>query len=235
LSPPRWVAASVVWFLGRCYVPVITQAAQKLPESGAITNGQLAGFGDLEISETKFLSIAFAPDPEAELDRSADVQVVLGADRVVISSLLSSEMGSFEFDYGTADNLDLSRAQLEPLWGAWRPVLLVGVGVTVALGLMLIWWALAALYAPVAKLIAWLGDRDMTWAGSWRLASAALIPGAVLMAVATILYGSQVLDVFGLGWLEIVHLLVGWVYLLAAPVFAPRLSRGPLKPNPFIS
>ena len=229
------VAASVVWFLGRCYAPIITQAVQKLPTGGAITNGLLTGFDDLEISETKFLSIAFASDPDPALDRSADVQVAFRDDRVVVSSLLSSEMGSFEIEYGTLNNWNLSRAQIEPLWGAWQPVLLVGVGVAVAFCLLLIWWALAIVYTPVAKLVAWLGDRDVTWAGSWRLASAALMPGAVLMAAAIVLYGSQLLDVFGLGWLEIVHLFVGGVYLMAAPMFAPRLTRGLLKPNPFTS
>ena len=227
------VAASVVWFLGRCYVPVITQAAQKLPEAAGITNGFLTGFKELEISETKFLSIAFTADPEAELDRSADVQVAFRDDRWVVSSLLSSELGSLELPYGPDNHWDLSRAQLEPLWGAWRPVLLVGVGFAVILWLLLLWLALAVVYAPAAKLVAWLFDRELTWAGSWRLAAAALLPGAVMVALALWLYGCQILDVFGLGWLEIVHLLVGWVYLLAAPIFAPRLTSEPMKANPF--
>jgi len=229
------VAASVVWFLGHCYAPVITQAAQKLPDAAGITNGQLAGFDALEISETKFLSVAFAPDEEAELDRSADVQIVFRKDRIIVSSLLSSVLGSLELSYAAVNNLDMSRAQLEPLWGAWRPVLLVGVGIAVVLCLMLLWLVLALVYAPAAKLIAWLCDRDLTWAGSWRLAGAALLPGAVLVAAAIVLYGWQVLDVFGLGWLEMVHLLIGWVYLVTAPIFAPRLTAAVVKPNPFVS
>jgi hypothetical protein len=124
---------------------------------------------------------------------------------------------------------------LEPWWGAWRPVVLVAAGLAVVVWLLLVWTVLAWIYAPAAKLVAWFCDRQLTWPGAWRLAGAALLPGAVLMALGLVLYGGQMVDVFGLGYFGTVHFLVGWVYLLAAPVFAPRVSSSQIIRNPFHS
>jgi hypothetical protein len=105
----------------------------------------------------------------------------------------------------------------------------------VAVCLLPLWAVLAWVYAPAAKLIAWFCDRRLTWTGAWRLACAALLPGAVLLALGLVLYGLQMADVFGLGYFGTVHFLVGWVYLLAGPVFAPRLSSISSSRNPFQS
>jgi hypothetical protein len=226
-------AASAVWFLGHCYAPVITQEIQKMPEGAILTNGQLDGLPGVQISGTKLLSIAVATHEDADLDRSADLQIILRSNRLEISSILSSALGSLEFDYNNSSALDLSRSHLEPLWGAWRPIVLVAAGLAVAVGLLLLWAVLAWIYAPAAKLVAWFCDRQLSWPGAWRLACAALLPGAVLPALGLVLYGLQAVDIFGLGYFGTVHFLVGWVYLLAAPVFAPRLSSANISRNPF--
>ena len=226
-------AASAVWFLGHCYAPVITQEIQKMPEGASLANGQLTGLPGVQITETKFLSIAIAADEDAELDQSADLQFALRRNRLDISSILSSALGSLEYGYGNQAALDLSRSHLEPWWGAWRPVVLVAAGLAVAVGLLLLWAVLAWIYAPAAKLVAWFCDRQLSWPGAWRLASAALLPGAALATLGLVLYGLQMVDIFGLGYFGTVHLLVGWVYLLAAPLFAPRLSSASINHNPF--
>jgi len=227
-------AAAAVWFLAHCYAPVLTEEIQKMPEGASLAGGQLAGIPAVQ-SETKFLSIAIAAGEDAEWDQSADLQIVLRKDHVDISSSLSSAFGSLEFGYGNPSALDLSRSHLEPWWGAWRPVVLVAAGLTVAVGLLLLWTVLAWIYAPAAKLIAWFCDRQLSWPGAWRLACAALLPGAVLLALGLILYGLQMVDIFGLGYFGTVHLLAGWIYLLAAPAFAPRSSSANINRNPFLS
>ncbi|MGD0410764.1 MAG: hypothetical protein ABSC18_03610 [Verrucomicrobiota bacterium] len=227
-------AADAVWFLGHCYAPVITEEIQKMPEGASLAGGQLAGIQGVQ-SETKFLSIAVATGEDAELDQSADLQIVLRRDHVDVSSILSSALGSLQFGYGSQAALDLSRSHLEPWWGAWRPVVLVAAGLAVAVCLLLLWAALAWIYAPAAKLSAWFCDRQLTWPGAWRLACAALLPGAALLALGLVLYGLQMTDVFGLGYFGTVHLLVGWIYVLAAPAFAPRFSSANINRNPFQS
>jgi hypothetical protein len=227
--------AAAVWFLGHRYAPVITDEFHKMPVAAGLAGGQLTGLGGVTISESKFLSIAITGNDNAELDQSADVQIALRRDHVEISSILSSALGSLEMDYPRGWTMDLSRPHLEPWWGAWRPVMLVAAGLAVAVWLLPLWWLLALVYAPAAKLMAWFLNRQLTWAGAWRLGCAALLPGAVLLAAGLVLYGGQMVDVFGLGYFGGVHLLVGWVYLLAAPAFAPRSSAQPARRNPFSS
>jgi hypothetical protein len=228
-------AASVVWFLAHCYAPVVTQFIEKLPTAALVTNGQLSGISEAQIAETKFLSLAITGDNADDLDQSADVQLILRKDHLEVSSLFSSALGSLDFDYGTNVVLDLSRTQLEPMWGAWKPVLLAGSGLGTVVGLLLIWAVLAVLYSPAAKLVAWFGDRQMTWTGAWRLASAALMPGAILLTLGIFLYSRRTVDLIGLGYFESVHFLVGWVYVLTSPFFAPRASHSSPQRNPFAS
>jgi hypothetical protein len=226
-------ASAAVWFLGKCCAPVITLEVQKMPEGACLTNGRLAGFPATLASESKFLSITIATDEDADLDQSADLQIALRRDHADISSLLSSALGSVEFSYSGLSGLDLSRSVLDPWWGAWRPVLLAAAGLAVAVALLLVWSALAWICTPAAKLAAWFFDCQLSWPGAWRLACAALLPGAVLLASGVVLYGSEMVDVFVLGYFGIVHFLVGWVFLVAAPAFLPRMSSEKKKSNPF--
>lgn len=226
-------AASLIWFLAHCWCPVITQAVEKLPSSAGVTNGALSGFTAVLNSENRFLSIAFAQQEDADLGQIADLQVTLRGGRVTVSSLLSSALGSLQFDYDKTSTLDLSRSHMEPLWGAWQQVTLAGVGIATIILLLILWWLLATLYTPVAKFIAWFCDRRLSWPQAWRLASAALFPGAMIMAAGILFYGWERVDIFGLAFLVVVHFLAGWVYLVAAPIFTPRQSPLPPKPNPF--
>jgi hypothetical protein len=222
-----------VWFLGHCYAPVVTGEIHRMPKGAALASGQLTGVPDVSIYETKFLSIAITANDNADLDQGADVQIALRRDHVAISSMLSSAIGSVEMGYPRLLSVDLSRTHLEPWWGAWGPIVVVAAGLGMAVALVLLWVALAWVYAPGAKLAAWFFDRQLTWPGAWRLACAALLPGAVLLTAGVVMYGSRMVDVYGLCYFGGVHFLAGWVYLLAAPAFAPRLSAGPARRNPF--
>jgi hypothetical protein len=60
------------------------------------------------------------------------------------------------------------------------------------------------------------------------------MPGALMVAVATVLYGLRGLDLvkfvsaFGL------HVVVGWIYILVSPLFLPRNPEVPVaEKNPF--
>ena len=118
--------------------------------------------------------------------------------------------------------------------GGRQPVVLAGAGMGVVPVLLLLWAVLAAIYAPAAKLVAWFGDRQLSWPGALRLAGAAQMPGAVLLTLGILLYGRQTVDVIGLGYFQTVHFLVSWIYLVVAPFFAPRLSPNRAGRNPFV-
>jgi hypothetical protein len=206
---------------------------EKLPATACVTNGQLSGIDDVQIAESKFLSLAASDDDDAAIDQSADVQIAMRKDNLDVATLVSSALGELEFNYDTNSNMDLSRSHLEPLWGAWQPVFLAGAGMGVVLWLFIIWTVLATIYTPAAKLVAWFGDRQLAWPGAWRLCSAALMPGALLLTLGIVLYAHQTVDLIGLSYFYAVHFLVGWVYALVAPLFAPRAGAQQPGRNPF--
>jgi hypothetical protein len=125
-----------------------------------------------------------------------------------------------------------NRTELEPLWGAWRSALLLGAMAATAIGLLLCWWMLAALYSPLVRLLALYGDRELDWAACWRLSGAALMPGAVLMIAALAIYGFGWMDLVALMFMFGMHWVVGWSYLIAG-LMAARSPGVVRRKNPF--
>src|SRR6185295_13372251 len=70
--------------------------------------------------------------------------------------------------------------------------------------------------------IAYLADRDVNWRGCWRAASAAMLPGALVMGGAVLLYGLRQLPLPGLMLAAALHVVIGWIYLIAAPFKFPK-------------
>jgi hypothetical protein len=228
------VAVSAVWFLHRAYCPILLQAIQKMPETARVADGTLQGVPETLIAESKFLAIAATPRTGGDIGQDADLQIRLRQNDVCAGSVFWPDWG-WEWEYGRGRSLNLARSNLEPWWSAWQPVLLAGVGAAVLLSLLLVWAVLAAVYMAPAKCIAWLADRFLTWGGAWRLASAALLPGALVMAGAVLLYGLSVIDLVGLSFFLVVHLMIGWIYLVGGSCKVTRLFPDESKRNPFIA
>jgi hypothetical protein len=98
---------------------------------------------------------------------------------------------------------------------------------------MLSWASLATVYFLVAWLVGFFANRDLSLPGSWRLAGAALMPGALLLSAAIVLYGWGALDLVRLAISAAVHLVMGWVYLFVSPLSLPRRQAAAAKENPF--
>jgi hypothetical protein len=228
------ISGSAVCFLRGAWAPVILQAIQKMPETAKITGGRLTGMDATLIAETKFLAIAVTPKPSGQIGQSADVQIQFRPSDFRVGSVFRPDWG-WEFDYGPNIALDLGRSNLEPWWGAWHPVLLAGAGVAILAQLFGIWAVLAVFYTVPAKFIAWFADRELSWGGAWRLSSAALFPGALLMGAAIFLYDWQAVDLIGLAFIFVAHMLMGWVYVAGGAWACPRLLPNDLKQNPFVS
>ena len=56
-------------------------------------------------------------------------------------------------------------------------------------GLLLTWALLATLYFFPVWLVAFYTDRDLNFRASWKVAGAALMPGALLLTLGIVLYG----------------------------------------------
>lgn len=224
-------AVSVVWFLHRDWFPIISDSIRQLPPRGELRSGRLDWHGPTptRLAEGQYLAIVVDLDHAGEARSPAHVQVEFGRNDWKFFSLLGYLQGAYPQSW----QLDLDRGELGPWWGAWSPAILAIVAGLVVLILMVTWAGLATLYFLPVWLVGFFADRELSLRGSWRLAGAALMPGALLMCAAVLLYGTGALDIVRLMLAAAVHLVVGWFYLLASPL---RLARQPVagaKENPF--
>lgn len=227
------VAGAVIWLAAASWFPVAERAIDRLPEKASIHNRRLEWLEPVPrdfLAENQFLSIRVELENSFPVDQSADVRVILGSQGIQVQSLL----GYLTIPYPEGWVVSLSRADARAWWGAWRTVLLIGVGLAVMLALFVSWLALACVYAIPVRLLAFYLDRNVGWDGSWRLACATLLPGAVVMASAIALYTARRLDLVGLLFAWLLHVVMAWVYVIYAPTRLARLGALPGRTaNPF--
>jgi hypothetical protein len=225
-------AGSVVWFLHKAWFPTIGEAIHRLPPQGEFRSGKLDWAGDSPacLAEGRFLALVVDLGHAGKVRSPAHLQVEFGRADFKIYSLLGYVRGAYSPGWAVAFN----QTELEPWWGAWAPAILAIVGGLVVVGLMISWACLATLYFLPAWLVGFFANRDLSLGGSWRLAGAALMPGALLMCVAVFLYGCGVLDPVRLAVAGTVHVVIGWVFLFAGPLCRPWYPVVmAVKENPF--
>lgn len=221
-----------VWFLRAAWFPVVREAIQQLPEHGGLLFGELQWDIDTPrtLAEGKFLAIVVDLEGAGSAGRVADLQIELGRKSLKLCSLF----GCLKLPYPQGWVVGLNRTELSPWWDAWQLAMLVGLAALIATSLIVAWSLLAAVYAAPVRLLAFLYDLDAGWLASWRLASAALLPGALFFAAALFLYRVNVADLVRLLFASALHFVVGWIYLLVSPFFLPRISGVPRRDaNPF--
>lgn len=227
-------AGAVTWFVHGAWFSLVNQAVRRLPTQGEIRSGALdwPAAAPVCLAENRFLALVIDPKHAGSIRSPAHVQIEFGQRDCRIISLA----GFVAVRYPRAWAVAFNRAGLEPWWGAWRPVFLGLVAVLVIGGLMLVWGVLATLYCWPARLAAALANRDLSRGGSWRLAGAALLPGALAMTAIIVVYGLGAFDLIQLAMAGAGHLVLGWIYLLAGALAQPRrraLAVAP--PNPFVA
>ena len=225
-------AGAVVGFLQQSWFPVIEQAISQLPSEGEVRSQSLNWRGDSPVSlaENRFLAITVDLNHSGGVRSPAHVQVEFGHTDVKILSLL----GSVETSYPPGWRIAFSRAELAPWWGAWGPPILAIAASCVLLWLMLSWALLASLYSGPAWLIGFFANRELNLRGSWLLAGAALMPGAIFFTMAILLYEFGALDLVRLAVAAGVHIIIGWVYVVAGVISSrPQQGIATGKKNPF--
>jgi hypothetical protein len=224
-------ATAFVWFLSADCFPTVRGAIRNLPAAGAIRSGRLdwASHTPQLLAEGRFLAFIVDPDHGGQIHSPADVQIEFGRETIRIFSLL----GYLEWNYPSDWIIAFNRTELEPLWGAWEPEWLAITVLAVVAGLMLLWAALATAYFLPAWLIGFFTNRNLNLRASWKLAGAALLPGALLLTAAVVLYGFGALDLVQFCFLYGAHFALGWIYLFLSQLFLPRLETAPPKGNPF--
>ena len=234
-------AGALGWFLSIHWFPSVRKAIRQLPDTGVIRSGQLTTPRDsaTPLVETRYLSIAVDATDSGIASSLADLRVEFHRTNFSICSVA----GCVKRAYPTGSIMQFNRGELESWWGAWQPMLFGVAALAVVLWLFAGWILLATLYFPVAWVIAYFKDRRLGAHGAWKLASAALLPGALLVCGGIVLYGLGIADLLRLLVLWLAHFVVGWVYLVAAPFRLPPVATKaasnpfgearPADPNPF--
>lgn len=222
-------ASAVVWVLRDGIFPTVTAAIAHLPAAGKVQGGTLEWGDDSPVLLAEGRILAFSVDltHEGSVRSPADFQFEFGRNSLRIYALL----GMAEVPY-PPDTLPANQTDLRPLWGAWVPELLSLAAIGTFLILLTTWTILATVYALPVWLISWFAGRRLGLGGSWKLAGAALMPGALVLSLAMVFYELGGCDQVQLGYAFGLHLIIGWIYLFVSPIF---LSPGQpaAKKNPF--
>ena len=227
-------AMAVVWFLRTAWFPTIRAAVENLPAQGEMRSGKLEWAGDSPqlLAEGHFLAFVVDTNHTRQLLSPAQIQVELGRDDIYFYSLAGYHKWAYPPDW----NYGVNRAALKPWWGAWEPPILWLAFAGTMAWCLANWWLLATIYFLPIWLGGLFGNRDLKFFQSWRLAGAALMPGALLMIAALVAYGFGILDLVQLAAVAAAHVLVGWVYAFWGVWVTPKISAsaGPVK-NPFVT
>lgn len=225
------VCITLVWALRAAWVPVFTEAIQQLPNTGEIRRGELnfTNQPSQRLAENSHLAVVIDLEGTREAGHVADLEVAFEKKRVV----LRGPLGAWSREYGSKYQFSFNRPELTPWWDARRWTFLALLAIAMAVALFASWWALALAYLPLVKFIAFFADRAVTWGGAWRVAAAALLTGACLVALGLLLYGSGVIPLFQFGLLYALHIVAGLVFAITSPFFLPKISALPSVKNPF--
>lgn len=224
-------AAAVVWMLSHGVFPTIDAAISNLPAAGEIHSGKLDWRDDSPMMLAEGRILAFSVDLEhgGALRSPADFQFEFGLDSVRIFSLF----GETEINYPPSYVIAANQTDARPAWGAWAPDVLGLAAIGTFFGLLLVWALLATIYCLPVWLVCLFSNRDLGFPASWKLAGAALMPGALLLSLSLVLYGSGRFNIVQLCFAFGMHLVIGWIYLFVSPLFLNRALPSEKK-NPFI-
>jgi len=223
-------AAAVTWLLSDGIFPTIDAAVAELPDSGEIHGGKLDWRDDSPVllAEGRIIALSVDLNHGGALRSPADFQFEFGTDSVRVFSLF----GETELAYPPNYVLAANQTDARPIWGAWEPDLLGLAALGTFFGLLGLWALLATVYFVPVWLICLFSNRDLNFRASWKLAGAALMPGALLLSLALVLYDLGGFDIVQLCFAFGMHLVIGWLYLFVSPMFLKRALPAEKK-NPF--
>jgi len=222
-------AAAMAGFLSNGYFPTVRAAIRQLPDTGQIHAGRLEWPVQTPqlLAESRLVAFIVDPKHSGKIGSTADVRIEFGGETIRVSSLF----GYRDFYY--LPDQPFNRIGLEPLWGAWQPELLAITLPAVVAGLMLTWAALSTVYFLPVWLIAFFLNRALSFPGSWKLAGAALMPGALLAGAAIVLYDYAFIGLVQFCFILAAHFTLSWAYLILSQFFLPRMDSTESKGNPF--
>lgn len=224
-------ATAVAYFIYNACFPAVQAAIDNLPLTGQIQSGRLVwSGGPQKLADGPFLAFNVDPDHSSQWRSTiSDFQVEFGEDTIRVKSLF----GYVDFCYPSVATLPFNQPQLDPLWNAWRAEILFLIVAATVVILPAIWWVVALVYFLPVWLVGFLANRAINLPASLKLSCSALLPGALLMTAAIVLYGLGFLNLITFCFVFAAHFVLQWLYLLFGLFFFPRASTATPKGNPF--
>ncbi len=220
------VAVVTTWGVVRCWFPVISEAAEKLPQTSSINSGTLQwpDSSPLLLSANKYLSIVVDLNFDSSLGLDSDVAIVLGQRSFRIYSLA----GYVEFPY--PPSIPLYREVFKPWWNAWKDILPLFVGTLIGLTILALWSvANVTILAPVGLALAICTRRKtnlLTTILIGYFATAITSPALILAILSYILWGVELIQFIAVTSL---HPTIALLLTLSITMLLPRKP----EPNPF--
>ena len=227
------VAGVAIWFVNRAWMPVIDEAIEHMPQTGVIADGRLTWPSGATLhvegpAGEPFMRLDVQPSGLTNVVETVDLVVAFEADRVMLGSSLG--LGLLVIPYPPSVDIPFNKSDLEPWWGARSHLVLAALGLLIIIALLLSWAVLGRVYMLPVKIFS---VNRVSWRGAWQLASAAHMPGALVMCAGILLYGFKQLELVGLVFVWAIHLVLPWFYLFFSPIFAPKPTELVKKAKPY--
>lgn len=223
-------AAAIAWYFYDGCFPTVQAAIENLPAEGGIHSGHLEWNGTPQtLAEGHFLAFDVDSDHSGQIRSITDLQIEFGAKSVRIISLF----GFTDISYPVNQTIPFNQPELNPLWKAWRMVILFFIAAASIVLLLATWSILATIYFLPLWLLGFLTNRDLNLRTSWKLSAAALLPGALLMIIGILLYAFGFINLVTLLFVCAAHFVLHWLYLFFGLFFLPRTSTSTPRENPF--
>jgi hypothetical protein len=224
------VFLSFTFYLDRSWATALDSAVENFPAGSRLQDGRLwvPGGDTVLLSTNRFVGIVYTERDAA--DSVSDIKIRLSSTGLSIATL----PGYIALPYPRSWSIALDRGSLSPRWGAWRSAVVPLTAGAGTLGVVFSWILLAGLYAWPLRLLVFFRDKLTSRLGCWKLCAAALLPGALLMASATVFHTLGQIPIIGLAMAFVTHLLLGWAYVICGAVALPFLPEAErLRDNPF--
>ena len=222
------------WTLSQSWIPAVTRAQGRLPESAA---GIQAGHftwperESIVLGETPQFGVAVNPTGRSSPGQVADIQIEFCPSELRINSLT----GYLGIAYPNDWVIGLDRVSGRAAWEAW----FWAIGAATITALLVFFaslgWAGATVMALPVWLIGLLANRNLSFPGAWRLGLVCWIPAACLLNLGLWGYSQNWLHLVGLAGCAVGHLLVWMAWVLWSLIERPKRPRQtPKEPkNPF--
>ena len=222
------LGGGVLLILGQHWGPVLDRAIEAhFPPQTGLKDGQLIWPDDEPATSphNAFLCVVIDPANTEEHAELADVVIELRRTHWVLHSVL----GYQAYHYLPGDH-QWTREAFIPWWGSRRPFLTLGAGTGVGLLFVLGTALIGLLLAWPLRLVAFFTDRAGGWTGLWRVCTAALLPGGILLAMGILCYAMRLIPLMALLMLVPLAGIMSLVYLVLAPLTLPRAVKNAANP-----